>query len=189
MKKLVLFASGSGSNFQAVIDAVKTQKLSAEITGLVASREGIGAIDRAVDHNISYTIIQEPDPQKESEKLNELLNQWDPDLIVLAGYLKKIPAFLINRYRNAIINIHPSLLPKFGGHGYYGLRVHQAVIEAGETQTGCTVHYVTEEYDQGAVIRQEIVPVFENDTPESLAKRVLKAEHKLLPEVIAELIN
>lgn len=189
MKNLVLFASGSGSNFQSVIDAAASYRLSARIAGLIASRPGIGAIERAVQHGIPHEVITETGNPEGKNKLMELLQIWNPDLIVLAGYLKKIPDYLLLRYPRAIINIHPSLLPKYGGQGFYGLKVHQAVLNAGEQISGCSVHYVTEEYDQGDVIRQTEVPVKPDDTPESLASRVLKAEHKLLPQVIQELLN
>lgn len=189
MKNLVFFASGSGTNFQSVIDAITTNKLSARITGLIASRPGIGAIDRAESHGIPWEVVSELTPEKEEEKITELLQKWTPDLIILAGYLKKIPDCVIRKYPNTIVNIHPSLLPKFGGKGFYGLRVHQAVIDEQEALTGCTVHYVTEEYDEGEIIEQVEVPVMADDTAKSLAARVLKAEHRLLPEVIAKIVN
>ena len=189
LKNLVFFASGSGSNFQSVIDAATSHRLSARITGLIASRTGIGAIERAVQHGIPYEVIPETGSLNGENKMMELLQIWNPDLIVLAGYLQKIPDSLILRYPRAIINIHPSLLPKFGGKGFYGLNVHQAVLDAGEKISGCSVHYVTEEYDAGDVIRQAEVPVESDDTPESLASRILKAEHKLLPQVIQELLK
>lgn len=189
MKNLVFFASGSGTNFQSVIDAISTNKLSARITGLIASRAGIGAIDRAESHGIPWEVVSESSPDREEKKITELLQKWSPDLIILAGYLKKIPVSVISKYPNAIINIHPSLLPKFGGKGFYGLRVHQAIIDERETLSGCTVHYVTEEYDEGEVIEQVEVPVLPDDTAYSLADRVLKAEHRLLPEVIAKIVN
>ncbi|WP_069130230.1 phosphoribosylglycinamide formyltransferase [Rhodohalobacter halophilus] len=189
MKKIVVLASGSGTNFQAVIDSVQDGTINATISGLIAGKAGIGAIDRAVKAEIPYYILTATTSAELEQQLLEKLNEWDPDLIVLAGFLKKIPGAVIDQYRNRIINIHPSLLPKFGGKGFYGMNVHRAVIESGEQVSGCTVHYVNEFYDQGDIIRQTSVPISKDDTPESLAKNVLKEEHKLLPEVIAELLN
>lgn len=189
MKKIVVLASGSGTNFQAVIDSIRDESINATISGLIASREGIGAIDRARKADIPYFILPSGNQKKFENQLLSKLKEWQPDLIVLAGFLKKIPNSVIEQYRNRIINIHPSLLPKFGGKGFYGMNVHRSVIEAGEKESGCTVHYVNEFYDQGDIIRQKSVAIADDETPESLAQKVLKEEHKLLPEVIAELIN
>lgn len=189
VKKLVIFASGSGSNFQAIIDAVESGYITAEIAGLVSNKEEIGAIERAKSHNIPVAVISDSDYKQFTSRLKEQLSEWKPDLIVLAGFLKKIPDEIVNLYRNKIINIHPALLPKHGGKGFYGLRVHRAVLEAGDQKSGCTVHYVNENYDEGDIIRQVKVPVHQTDTPEELANRVLKAEHKLLPSVIKQIIN
>lgn len=192
MKRIVVFASGSGTNFQAVIDAVESGNIQAEIAGLIASKQNIKSIERAQKYDIPVRVI--PKKQFESEEafadeLLTVLNDWETDLIVLAGYMQKIPQSVIRAYRRRMINIHPSLLPKYGGKGFYGERVHRAVIENEEEQSGCTVHYVTEEYDQGPIIDQRTVEVKEDDTPESLAARILKHEHKLLPSVIADIVN
>lgn len=185
-----MFASGSGSNFQAIIDSIEKGEIEAQVSGLIASRPGIGAIERAISHNIPHYIL--PDKRSDntfSKVLLSKLKEWNPDLIVLAGFLKKIPTEVIEKYRNKIINIHPSLLPKFGGKGFYGINVHKAVVDAGETESGCTVHFVNEHYDKGDIIKQTKVVVSDDDTPESLAQKVLKEEHKLLPNVIAEILN
>lgn len=189
MKNIVVFASGSGSNFQSIIDSVERGDIEADISGLIASRSGIGAIDRAVSNQIPVHILPDSNEQEYEDSMLSILNRWQPDLIVLAGFLKKIPPGVIDRYRNRIINIHPSLLPKFGGKGFYGMNVHHAVIESGEKKSGCTVHYVNEHYDAGDIIRQATVPVSDRDTPGTLAKKVLKKEHQLLPVVINELLN
>jgi phosphoribosylglycinamide formyltransferase 1 len=189
VKRLVVFASGSGSNFQAIIDAAEKKDIHAAIAGLIADRDGIGAIDRAKKHQIPVKIIPTPDTGIFAEKLKTQLALWSPDLIVLAGFLKKIPDDIVKEYAGKIINIHPALLPEFGGKGFYGLHVHQAVLEAGKTKSGCTVHYVNEEYDRGDIIEQKEVPVYPSDTPGTLAARVLKSEHKLLPSVIKKIIN
>jgi phosphoribosylglycinamide formyltransferase 1 len=189
VKKLVIFASGSGSNFQAIIDAIESGYITAEIAGLVSNKEGIGAIERANNHKIPVAVISDSDYDQFTSRLKQQLTDWNPDLIILAGFLKKIPDEIVRMYQNKIINIHPALLPKHGGKGFYGLRVHRAVLDAGDQESGCTVHYVNENYDEGDVIRQEKVPVHQTDTPESLAARILKAEHKLLPSVIKQIIN
>ncbi len=192
LKNIVVFASGSGTNFQSIIDAVQRGELTARITGLITNKPRIGAIDRARQHDIPTKVInpQELGSEKDFEKA--LLNQleaWDADLIILAGYLKKIPFSVIKKYSNRILNIHPSLLPKFGGKGFYGSNVHRAVLEAGEAESGCTVHIVTEEFDEGPILAQTNVPVHENDTPEDLAKRILEEEHLLYPKTIQKHIQ
>lgn len=189
MKKLVIFASGSGTNMQAIIDEIKAGEIQAEIAGLIVNKPEIKAIERAKKFNIPVTVITDKDENNFEDKLKKQLKEWEPDLIVLAGFLKKIPNLIIKEYKNKIINIHPALLPKYGGKGYYGLNVHKAVLESGDNESGCTVHYVNEEYDKGPIIDQAKVPVQSSDTPEILAKRVLKAEHDLLPSVIKKLIN
>jgi formyltetrahydrofolate-dependent phosphoribosylglycinamide formyltransferase len=189
VKKLVIFASGSGTNMQAIIDKIDAGEIRAEIVGLIVNKPGIKSIERATKFNIPVSVIAEKDQEAFSKKITKKLTEWNPDLIILAGFLKKIPDSIIKKYENKIINIHPALLPKYGGKGFYGLNVHKAVIEAGDKESGCTVHYVNKEYDKGPIISQEKVPVHPNDTPEDLAKRVLKAEHKLLPTVIKKIIN
>lgn len=174
---------------QAVIDEIEKKSIQAEIAGLITNKSHIKAIERARKYGIPVCVVSETDEKNYALKLKEQLLEWQPDLIVLAGFLKKIPDSIIRMYENKIINIHPALLPKFGGKGFYGLNVHKAVLESGDKETGCTVHYVNEEYDKGPIISQAKVKVHPSDTPEVLAKRVLKAEHELLPSVIKKLIN
>lgn len=192
MKHIVVFASGSGTNFQALIDAAASGRIPAKIKGLISNKSGITAITRAKKNGIEYTVLEPLDfesRQSYEEALLKQLESWETDLIVLAGYMIKIPSSVINTYRGRIINIHPSLLPKYGGKGYYGLNVHRAVIENEEPVSGCTVHLVNEEYDKGPILAQEEVAVYESDDAESLSKRVLEKEHELLPRVVSELIN
>ena len=187
MKQLVFFASGSGTNFQSVIDAIHSGTVDARINGLIVNKENIGALQRAQKHDIPTKVLPPssfPNQQTYEEALLNTLANWQPNLIILAGYLLKIPSAIIKAYPKQIINIHPSLLPKFGGKGFYGRKVHEAVINKGETETGCSVHVVDEEYDQGPVLAQRTVPVHPSDTPEQLAERVLEQEHQLLPETI-----
>ncbi len=189
MKKLVVLASGSGSNFQSIINSVESGEIRAEIAGLVVNKKTAGAVDRAESHNIPNRFIPADDPHLFARKLDSQLDEWDPDLIILAGFLKKIPDNIVQKYSGKIINIHPALLPKYGGKGFYGEHVHKTVLKSGDSQTGCTVHFVNEKYDDGDIIAQKKVLVHPDDTAETLAKRVLKEEHKLLPAVIKQLIN
>jgi len=185
---LVFFASGSGTNFQSVIDAIESGQIEAQITGLVTNRPEAGAIKRAQKHGIP-TFVIDSNASDFEQKLLDLLSELNPDLIVLAGYLKKIPTVIINTYSGRIINIHPSLLPKYGGKGYYGMNVHRAVIENEEDVSGCTVHFVDEIYDNGQIIKQVEVPVSSTDTSESLAEKILRREHELLPNTIHKLLT
>jgi formyltetrahydrofolate-dependent phosphoribosylglycinamide formyltransferase len=189
LKSLVFFATGSGTNFQSVIDEIHQKDEAIQIRGLITNNPDAGALSRAKNHNIPAKILNPSsfnDMKDYEAALLQALQRWQPDLIVLAGYLLKIPASIIEQYPGQIINIHPSLLPKYGGKGFYGIRVHEAVLDAKETETGCSVHFVDEEYDRGPILAQRCVPVQESDTPETLAKRVLKQEHTLLTEAIRD---
>jgi len=187
---IVVFASGSGTNFQALIDAVESGQINGRIAGLITNKKGIQAIERAQTHSIDHKYLTPSDFSSHLKYVEALLSQlkkWDTQLIVLAGYMIKIPVEIIDEYKNRIVNIHPSLLPKYGGKGFYGMKVHRAVIDNKETTSGCTVHIVTEEYDQGPILGQRKVPVKKSDDAETLAKRILKEEHKLFPKIIAKL--
>lgn len=190
--RIAVFASGGGTNFQALIDEINRGNLNAKIAGLISSRLEAGAIMRAESHGIPSTVVKlddYPDEHKFGEELNRILKKWDPALIVLAGYMLKVPANVIDAYPGRIINIHPALLPKFGGKGLYGIRVHRAVLAAGEAESGCSVHIVTNDYDEGPVVGQVTVPVEPGETPENLAARILIEEHKLLPRITGMLLN
>lgn len=192
MINIVVFASGSGTNFQSIIDAVEDGRINGRICGLITNKSDITAIERAKNHKIEHRVLKPSDFETEGDYTRELLKQlenWNTDLIVLAGYMIKIPVKVIDNYEGRIINIHPSLLPKYGGKGFYGIKVHQAVIDNNESETGCTVHVVTEKYDDGPILAQRKVPVKKSDDAPALAARVLKQEHRLFPEVIAKLAN
>lgn len=192
MKNIVVFASGSGTNFQAVIDAILRGDIDARISGLITNKTQVGAISRAKEYNIPSKIFNPADFDDEPAYARQLLVQlkaWNTDLIVLAGYLKKIPSEIIKAFPGRIINIHPALLPKFGGKGFYGHHVHKAVIDAGEKKSGCTVHVVTDEFDAGPVLAQIEVPVRPDDSPATLAQRILEQEHILLPKVINQVLK
>ena len=189
MKRIAVFASGSGTDFQSVIDANEKQKFC-EIVYLIASKDGVGAIDRAKNHGIPTAAFAKndyPDLETLYGKLTYLLNINRVDYIVLAGWLKIIPDSFIEAFKDRIINIHPSLIPAFCGSGFYGLKVHQAVLDYGAKVSGCTVHFVNEVPDGGAIIAQTAVNVEDSDTAESLQARILEEEHKLLPYCVKKL--
>lgn len=188
MLNIVVFGSGRGSNFKAVLDAITDGSIPlARISLVISNRTTAGILDIARSRNIPALHISQM--QFETEEtfvaaLLETLRSHGTDLVVLAGYMKRLPPPVVHAYRNRIINIHPALLPKFGGHGMYGIHVHAAVLAAHETVSGATVHLVDQEYDRGPVLLQRTVPVLPEDTPETLAARVLLVEHQLLPDAI-----
>lgn len=183
-----MLVSGGGSNLQAILDAIDSGRLdSVSVELVISSNREAYALKRAESRGIPTMVIDAvgwPDPRERDERLLEVLKELDPDLIVLAGYMKILPESIIGRFPRRIINIHPSLIPQYCGEGFYGMRVHRAVLEAGEMVSGATVHYVDEGVDTGEILLQEQVPVRSGDTPESLAARVLETEHRILPEVI-----
>jgi phosphoribosylglycinamide formyltransferase-1 len=186
IRKLAVAASGGGSNFRAILDAIKSGILKARVAGLIVTRREAGAAGIAREHDIPVHCLESgaDETGKLTFELLSCIRDWDADLLILAGFLRKVPDPVTGVMNNRILNIHPSLLPKFGGKGFYGLRVHEAVILAGETHSGCTVHLVNEEYDAGRILEQSVVPVKPGDTPETLAFRVLQEEHKLYPAAI-----
>lgn len=189
MKRIAVFASGGGTDFQSVIDANEREHFC-EISILIASKHGIGAIERAQKRDIPsavYAKAEWPDLEELYSDLKKRLNELKVDYIVLAGWLKIIPESFIRAFEDRIINIHPSLIPSFCGGGFYGLKVHRAVLEYGAKISGCTVHFVNEVPDGGAIIAQRAVDVEEDDTPESLQARILEVEHMLLPYCVKKL--
>lgn len=189
MKRIAVFASGGGTDFQSIIDANEAEHFC-EIAVLIASKEGIGAIERAKKHGIEAAVFAKKDYESLESLYGELaalLNKKRVDYIILAGWLKIIPESFIKAFEDRIINIHPSLIPSFCGEGYYGIKVHRAVLEYGAKVSGCTVHFVNEIPDGGAIIAQSAVKVEDGDTPESLQLRVLEEEHKLLPYCVKKL--
>lgn len=181
---IAVFASGRGSNFQAILNAIDAGLLPAQIVVLISNKSDAGAMEIARAHNISTQHLSQKMFSSEealADAMLEVLEENHAEFIALAGYLKKIPAQVIRQYRNRIVNIHPALLPSFGGEGMYGHRVHEAVIASGEKVSGATVHLVDEEYDRGAIVLQKTVIVDHDDTPDSLAAKVLKIEHEIFP--------
>ncbi len=192
MLNLAVFVSGSGSDLQSLIDAIEKKELNAKIALVVASKPDIYAIERAKLNNIPSVVFQKADFASAEfmyEILAGTLEFYNIDLIVLAGYLKILTKNFVNIYKNRIINIHPSLIPKYCGNGFYGMKVHEAVINSKEKASGATVHFVDEGTDTGKIILQETVPVFAEDTPQTLQKRVLELEHSLLPRAVKIVIN
>jgi phosphoribosylglycinamide formyltransferase-1 len=179
-----VFASGGGTNFQSLLDHQATGP-PWRIRLLVTDRGGIGSLDRASRAGVPARIIPTKgrDPDRVGEETLDALEEHDVGVIFLAGYLKLVPASVVAAYRRRILNIHPALLPSFGGKGMYGQNVHRAVLESGARLSGPTVHFVDEEYDRGSIVAQWPVPVLAGDTPETLAARVLKVEHQLYPQV------
>lgn len=185
--RLAVFASGSGSNFGAVLKSIDTGKLNAKPTLLIADRPAIGAIDKAEARDIPVAILPPGKFENEdafAEALLHALANHGVEFIALAGYLKKIPASVVDAFKHRMLNIHPALLPSFGGKGMYGPRIHEAVLEHGCRVTGVTVHLVDSEYDTGPIVLQEPVAVRQDDSPRSLAARVLQLEHRLYPEAL-----
>ncbi|RKX20135.1 MAG: phosphoribosylglycinamide formyltransferase [Candidatus Zixiibacteriota bacterium] len=188
MLKLAVFASGGGTNLQALIDACRSKAIGAEIRAVISNNSKAFALERAKKSGIDTFHISKkkyPDENKYVQAIKDVLARYNIDLIVLAGYMKLLPVDIVRNYYGRIINIHPALLPKYGGEGMYGLNVHKAVLQAGEKYSGATVHMVDERYDHGPILIQRRVPVLTNDTPETLAARVLEVEHKILPMAVS----
>jgi len=182
-----VLASGRGSNFAAILRAIEEGRLTAEVKILISNREGAGALDVARQHNIFAHWLSPKDyhsPEAYDAAIAQLFDQYEVNFVVLAGYLRYITPKFIEKYRNRILNIHPALLPSFGGKGMYGIHVHEAVLEYGCKVSGVTVHIVDEKYDAGPIVLQRCVPVLDDDTPETLAHRVLEQEHQIYAEAI-----
>jgi len=186
--------SGGGTNLQAIIDAVDAGKVTnTQIIGVISNNKGVKSLERAQKAGIPAYCIS-PKDYTDRSAFNEAflakVEELDPDLIVLAGFLVKIPEAMVHRYSNRIINIHPSLIPSFCGVGYYGLKVHEKALERGVKITGATVHFVNEGMDEGPIIAQKAVAVEEEDTPQILQRRVMEqAEWLLLPKAIDDIAN
>ena len=189
--RIAVFISGSGSNLQSIIDNIENGNLNCEISYVIADRECFG-LERAEKHGIKSIMLDKKLFGKNlSDEINAILENDTErtDYIVLAGYLSILSENFINKWNRKIINIHPSLLPKYGGKGMYGIKVHEAVIANKEKESGCTIHFVDNGIDTGEIITNVKVPVYENDMPEILQKRVLEKEHILLIEGIKKLLE
>ena len=185
--RLAVFASGGGTNFQAILDAVESGTLPLTVALCLSNTPKAGAVARAARHGVPAAVLDPRDFEPEAlyvEALMGVLGEHKVNFIALAGYLRKIPAAVVSAFRGRMVNIHPALLPAFGGKGLYGRRVHEAVLAYGVRWTGATVHLVDEEYDTGPIVLQEPAPVLPGDTPETLAARVLRVEHRLYPKAL-----
>ena len=185
--QLGVFASGRGSNFTKIVEAVETGRLAADIRLLVTNNPTAGALDTATARGIETAVLRRNECSSRSffvEQMAGILENAGVDFVALAGYMRKIPPEIVRSYENRMLNIHPALLPHFGGKGMYGTRVHRAVLEAGCKVSGVTVHLVDAVYDRGPIVAQRCVPVKPGDTVERLAARVLKEEHILYPQVL-----
>jgi len=188
---IAIFASGTGSNFINIYDSICNGKINAQIKLLISNNPNCRAVKFANKNRIKSKIINNfrfKDNQIDDIMLGELSN-YKIDLIVLAGYMKKVSKKVIEFYNGRILNIHPALLPKFGGKGFYGMNIHESVIKLKEKTTGITIHIVDHDYDTGNIIYKEEIPVLETDTASSIAQRVLELEHRVYPEVIRDFLE
>ena len=189
---IAVFASHGGSDLQAIIDGCKNQQINANVSVVISNNGDSMALKRAEKEDIPrYHLSAKVCGTEENlaKKLLEILEEYQIDMIFLAGYMRLLHSSILAKYENGIFNIHPALLPKFGGKGMYGMNVHTAVIAAHEKETGVTIHRVSAEYDSGEIVAQTTVPVLEKDTPEILAARVLDREHEFLVEVISDIVE
>lgn len=180
MKNIAVLVSGGGSNLQSIIDAVEAGRINGQIKLVISNKEGAYGLERAKNHNIRAVF------EKDEQAIIDIMKESQIDLVVLAGFLKILSSNFTKAFENRIINIHPSLIPSFCGKGYYGLRVHEAAVEYGVKVSGATVHFVDENADTGPIIRQETVEVLPEDSPQDLQQRVLKIEHRILSQVVAD---
>ena len=185
-KNIIIFASGSGSNAQRLLEHFEHHP-QIRVAALFSNNPKAYALKRAETFHVPALLFSR-DEFYNSNNVLEQVRAFNPDLIVLAGFLWLVPQNLLQAFPDKIINIHPALLPKYGGKGMHGINVHTAVVQAGEAQSGITIHRVNEEYDKGEFLLQEYCPVHPGDTPEELAARVLQLEHKHLPEVVEKLL-
>ena len=189
---IAVFASHGGSDLQAIIDGCKSSQINARVAAVISNNGNSMALQRAKNENIPAYHLSAKNcgsEDKLAEKLLFVLEQHEIDMIFLAGYMKMLHVSVLERFEKRIFNIHPALLPKFGGKGMFGMNVHRAVIEAKEAESGVTIHRVSAEYDSGEIVAQTTVPVLSEDTAETLAARVLEREHSFLVEVIADIAN
>jgi|TARA_B110000046_G_scaffold4569_1_gene4930 phosphoribosylglycinamide formyltransferase-1 len=187
MKRIVIFASGSGTNAENIIKYFQKTNL-AEVTLVLSNKSDAKVLDRAEKLSVSSESFTKSE-FIDSAKITTILRKESPDLIVLAGFLLKFPEFILKEFPNKVINIHPALLPKYGGKGMYGMHIHKSVVKNKESETGITIHYVNENYDEGAVIFQERFQLSENDTAASVASKIHELEYELFPKVIEEILK
>jgi phosphoribosylglycinamide formyltransferase-1 len=185
---IIVGTKGRGSNMLALIEACQSHELDAEVVLVISPRHETLAVSRAIEKGVDVIVLN-PDDIHFSEELIRVLRAYEVDLVCLAGYTRLLSEDVIRSFKGRILNIHPALLPKYGGPGMYGMKVHEAVIAAREKESGCSVHYVTEQYDEGEILLQLRCLVRADDTPESLAHRVLTLEHKCYVEAVKKWIT
>lgn len=186
MKKIIVFASGSGTNAENIIKYFAKTKI-ARVVSVFTNNASAKVIERAKNHQIPTEIFSKSELLERN--LLQKIQEIDPDMIVLAGFLLKFPDHIIEKYPNKIINIHPALLPNYGGKGMYGMHIHRAIVNNKEKETGISIHYVNENYDEGAIIFQKNVALTEEDTPETVAEKIHELEQKYFPEIISRLLE
>ncbi len=189
---IAVFASHGGSDLQAIIDGCKSNKINAEVAVVISNNGDSMALQRAIKEGIDrYHLSTKTEGSEDllAKRLLTLLEDYKIDMIFLAGYMRLLHVSILEKYHNKIFNIHPALLPKYGGKGMYGMHVHEAVVAAKEKETGITIHRVNSEYDSGEIVAQTKVTVLENDTAETLGARVLDREHEFLVEVISDIAD
>ena len=192
MTQIAVFASGRGSNFSAIHKKIKEGYLSCQVSALISDNSKAGALEFAEQNNISTYVVKPrefPSPDSFGKRLIGILTEHRVEYILLAGYLKKIPDNVIDRFENRIINIHPALLPAFGGKGMYGIHVHQTVFDSGAQVSGVTVHFVNKVYDAGPILLQKAVNIRECQSPEAIAEKVLAMEHQVYAEAVKILLE
>jgi phosphoribosylglycinamide formyltransferase-1 len=192
MKRIGVLVSGGGSNLQALIDAVESGTIQGEIAVVISNKPGVFALERASKHGIATRVIDYRDYLSVfdfTKAILECLREQQVELVCLAGFLRILDSCLVDAYPNRVLNIHPALLPAFGGKGMYGHHVHEAVIASGAKYSGATVHIVTAETDVGAIVTQGIVEVNDEDTPDSLAAKVLQIEHQIYPQAVKSVLE
>lgn len=184
--RIAVLASGSGTDLQSILDACDSGQIDGKVVLILSNNQDAYALERGRKHGAEAVFIDHRGKGREEHEteMSAEIDKVGVDLIVLAGYLRMFSSYFINKYKNMIINVHPALLPEYGGKGMHGMNVHKAVLESGDTESGCTVHLVTEEIDGGPIIGQMRVKVLPEDTPETLQARVLEKEHILLPLVV-----
>lgn len=186
--KLGFLASGGGSNFAAIVQSINSGKLDAEAKCIISNNSNAGALEKAYAYGIpNYHISNVTHVENTAQAIIDTFKNHDVNTIILAGYMKIVQPEIIDAFNGRVLNIHPALLPKFGGKGMYGMNVHRAVIETGEKKSGATIHLVNAKYDEGRILHQRVVDVYGNDTPETLAARVLAAEHILFSETLQKI--
>lgn len=189
---IAIFASGNGTDMQAIVDGCKQKLINANVVAVISNNKDAFVLQRAKKENIPYYYIAKENFDSNEAFVDDILRVLKlhkTDMIFLAGYLKMFPSRVIEAYNGNVYNIHPALLPKFGGKGMFGINVHRAVLEANEKETGITIHKVNTEYDKGEIVAQTTVPVLSGDTPETLAARVLEREHTFLVEILSKIVK